>query len=291
MLLLLFLLLLVVVALEGDRVVLGVLAEGWSRRGWLVGGACLHSGSGSGLESGWWWPDWRRLVHLLEDLGWGWRRWRGVLDGDVVRRVVDDNLVGGRGGLTSRGAPEQLVCLSVEFWGPWGRSPDVALNDGLIEDVGGVGGSGGSRLRLDHRVGGVDGGLEDGDGAVLLAKVLSGWGRGQADHLLFLFCLDPDLLELQLAFADVFVVIFFLLVLAFFLVALVWGEAWTGLGLAGPDSPPLFGLPGVKPDHVPGLPCHDGLARRGSHFPPLLLLLLAGQPLASLPFGPRSGLG
>ena len=231
----LLLLLLVVVALEGDRVVLDVLEEGWSWRGWLVGGAGLHfdsgsssgSSSGSGLEPGWGWPDWGRLVHLLEDLGWGWRRWWGVLDGDVIRRVVDDDLVGGRGGLATGGAPKQLVRLSMEFWGPWGcRIPDAALDDGPIEDVGGVGGSGGPGLRLDQRVRGVDGGLEDDNGAVLLAKVLRGWGRGQADHLFFLlFCLDPDLLELQLAFADVFVVIFFLLILAFFLVALVWGEA------------------------------------------------------------------
>ena len=190
-----------------------------------------------GLEPGWWWGGpghWGRLEHhLVEDLRRRRWRWGGVLDGNVVGGVVDDNLPGW-GGLTSWGALEELVRLPVEFWGPWGRLLQIVLDDCLVEDVWGVGGLGGlgSRFPLDHRplhgLGDVNGGLEEDDGAILLVEVLGGWGRGQADHFVVVVvdCLGLDLdlpVLLEVAITDVFVLL--LLLLIPFLLALVWGEA------------------------------------------------------------------
>ena len=212
------------------------------------------------------------------------------MDGDVGG-VVDDDLLGGRG-LASWGAPEQLVCFPVKLWRPWGGlSPQIVLHHCLVEDV--VGGVVVSRLLLDHDLRGVEGGLVDGYGSVRLAKVLSGWGRGQADHLVVFvvvggFFLDPDLLELS--FADVVVVFSSSSYSALGALGLVWGEAWSGFWLAGPDSLPLLGLPGVEVQ-VPCLLLHDGLAGRRSYLPPFLLLLLAGHPLALVSLGLGGGLG
>ena len=71
--------------------------EGLLRRGvvsWKVGLGRM----GLGAKPGWWWLWWEdggRLVHhLVEDLGWGRWRWRGVLDGYVGGVVVDDDLLG-----------------------------------------------------------------------------------------------------------------------------------------------------------------------------------------------------
>ena len=198
--------------------------------------------------------------------------------------MVDDNVLGG--GLASWGASEELICLLMEFRCPWGvrHLPEAAFDDGSVEgvrggDVWGVAGGGGPGLGLDQRVGDVDGGLVDDYAAILLTVVLGGWGRGQADHVVVLvvvvpLLLDLDLTVLEVAVADVFVVIS-LLLLVFLLTALIWGEARAGLRLASPDSSPLLVLPGVKSWHISGLLSHDGFARRSSHFPLLLLLLLA----------------
>ena len=114
--------------------------------------------------------------------------------------------------------------MFVELRCSWGGAWQVVFHHSLVEDVGGVAGAGaaaaGSWLRLDHDLWGVEGRLVDGDGAILLADVLSWGGRGQADHLVVVvFSLDPDLLEL--AFANVFVGVVFV----FFLLALPQGEA------------------------------------------------------------------
>ena len=71
--------------------------EGWLWWGvvsWEVG---LRRRMGLEAKPGrWWWRvDGGRLVHhLVEDLGWGRWRWRGVLDGYVGGVVVDDDLLG-----------------------------------------------------------------------------------------------------------------------------------------------------------------------------------------------------
>ena len=106
------------VVLEGELLGLGLVGlvglvlDGGSWRGGLDCGSFFHSFLDdlegllgrrvvsrevglSRVEAGWWGEDWGRLVdYLVEDLGWGRRRWWGVLDGDVVSGVVDDDLLG-----------------------------------------------------------------------------------------------------------------------------------------------------------------------------------------------------
>ena len=121
-----------------------------------------------------------------------------------------------------------------------------------------------------------------------------GWGWGEADDLVVVFVVVLGLrlhldLGLHLVVADVFIAIVF--VLAFAFLAGFRGEAWPGLGLPGPDSPPLLGLPRVKARHVSGLLGYNSLTRRGTNIPPLLLPLLPHLTLTGLPLGLGCGLG